>query len=222
MRSTLPPPTPPRTCHHRFATMRALPSPPPHLAFQKRCAIHALSNAPCAVPHPIASDAPPSPYLPTSHILAPPSYPAHAAYSWDEASAEGVFSWRYGTCCTDGLILGPLPGSDGGSGGGGGGGGGGATGGATNYSLSLSFDPILATGVHTVALMSLDRTAAHLPTPTYQYSHEDFSLAAAAVEAGGSGALTLEFSVGESSAQSALRPCSAHALAPLAQVSAQT
>ena len=28
-------------------------------------------------------------------------------YAWDVASGAGSFHWKWGTCCTDGLVLGP-------------------------------------------------------------------------------------------------------------------
>lgn len=30
-------------------------------------------------------------------------------YAWDTVSGRGTFSWKWATCCTDGMVLGPLP-----------------------------------------------------------------------------------------------------------------
>ena len=30
-------------------------------------------------------------------------------YKWDEATAQGSFTWRWWSCCTDGVVIGPMP-----------------------------------------------------------------------------------------------------------------
>ena len=57
-------------------------------------------------------------------------------YEWDPVTATGKFAWRWWSCCTDGMILGPLP--------------------YTNYSLDIFVNRSLTAGIKGLAVMSFN------------------------------------------------------------------